>query len=81
MSDAQATHWDKASEALKKNASALPLGQEAKIRDIIGEDIWSPLQRTTRHRFGKHVRKNLDGYGLIFARMAGRIAVYRRSAV
>ena len=30
MSDAQATHWDEASEALKKNASALPLGQEAK---------------------------------------------------
>ena len=81
MNTKQASDWDKASETLKHNVAAMPLGQERKIREIIGEVLWAPLQRTTRHRFGKHVRANPEHYGLLFARMAGRIAVYKKSAI
>ncbi|MBC3363492.1 hypothetical protein [Pseudomonas sp. SWRI154] len=78
MNTTQASHWDKASETLKHNVAAMPFGQERKIREIIGERPWAPLQRTTRHRFGKHVRANPERYGLVFARMAGSIAVYKK---
>jgi hypothetical protein len=73
--------WDNASDALKKNAAVLPAGQERKIRDIVGEKLWEPLQRTTRHRLGKHVRANPDYYGLEFVRKAGTIAVYKKSGI
>ena len=81
MDNMQTSDWDKASDTLKKNISAMPLGQASKIRDIIGEVPWAPLQRTTRQRFGKHVRANLEHYGLVFAGMAGRIAVYKKSVI
>ncbi|MBC3382977.1 hypothetical protein J2Y39_003075 [Pseudomonas sp. 2957] len=81
MNTTQTSDWDKASETLKHNVAAMPLGQERKIREIIGEVTWAPLHRSTRHRFGKHVRANLEHYGLVFARMAGRIAVYKKSAI
>ena len=81
MNTLQTSVWDKASQTLKHNVAAMPLGQERKIREIIGEVTWAPLQRSTRHRFGKHVRANLEHYGLVFARMAGRIPVYKKSAI
>lgn len=81
MDNMQTSAWDKASDTLKKNISAMPLGQASKIRDIIGEVTWAPLQRTTRHRFGKNVRANLEHYGLVFAGIAGRIAVYKKSVI
>ena len=81
MNDMQTSAWDKASESLKKNVAALPGGQERKIREIIGEALWEPLQRTTRHRLGKHVRANLEHYGLAFVRKAGTIAVYKKSSI
>jgi len=81
MDDVQGTVWDKASKKLKDGVAAMPTGKESKIRDIIGETIWKPLERTTRHRFGKHVRANLDHYGLVFVRKAGTIAVYKKSAI
>lgn len=81
MDDVQGTVWDKASKKLKDGVAAMPAGQESKIRDIIGEATWKPLERATRHRFGKHVRANLDHYGLVFVRKAGTIAVYKKSAI
>lgn len=81
MNATQTSDWDNVSETLKHNVAAMPLGQERKIREIIGEEPWAPLQRTTRHRFGKYVRANPERYGLVFARMAGRIAVYKKSAI
>lgn len=67
--------------ALKVNAALAPAGQVFKIRDVIGEQLWEPLERTTRHDVGRHVRANLDHYGLVVAGYAGRILLYRRSAV
>lgn len=81
MNNMQTSDWDKASHTLKKNISAMPLGQASKIRDIIGEVTWAPLQWTTRRRFGKHVRANLEHYGLVFAGVPGHIAVYKKSAI
>lgn len=81
MNDMQTSAWDKASDALKENVAALPAGQERKIRDIIGEALWTPLQRTTRHRLGKHVRANLEHYGLVYVRKAGTISVYKKSGI
>lgn len=77
----QIAEWDEVSRVLKPNAAAMPLGQELTIRQIIGELAWAPLQRTTRHDFGRHVRRNLEHYGLVFARMAGRVLVYKKSPV
>lgn len=81
MDGVQDTLWDKATKALKDGVAAMPAGTESKIRDIIGEVTWQPLERTTRHRFGKHVRANLDHYGLVFVRKAGTIAVYKKSTI
>ncbi|WP_025131904.1 hypothetical protein [Pseudomonas sp. PH1b] len=81
MNDLQTSAWDLVSAALKHNVTLLPAGQERTIRQIIGEDLWQPLQRKNRHRFGKSVRANLDHYGLVFVRKAGTIAVYKKSAV
>jgi len=81
MNTLQIIEWNKISETLMQNVKAMPLGQERKIREIIGEEPWAPLFRTTRHRFGKHVRANPERYGLVFARMAGRIAVYKKSSI
>ncbi|WP_458373671.1 hypothetical protein [Pseudomonas laurylsulfatiphila] len=81
MKTTQTSDWDNVSEILKHNAAAMPLGQERKIREIIGEEPWAPLQRTARHRFGKHVRANPERYGLVFARIAGSTAVYKKSAI
>lgn len=81
MSTAQITEWNEALQALKQNLTGTVPEQEFTIREIIGETAWTPLQRTTRHRLGKHVRKNIDQFGLVFARMAGRITVYKKSAI
>lgn len=70
--------WDKASVVLIENAAKMPIGQERKISEIIGVEHWAPLQFKTRHRFGKHVRANLEHYGLVFVRKAGTIAVYKK---
>ncbi|BCQ61787.1 hypothetical protein SAMN03159355_00044 [Pseudomonas sp. NFPP10] len=81
MNPMQTSAWDQAAIALKQNAAKLPAGYQGKVRQIIGETLWEPLQRTTRHRFGKHVRANLEHYGLVFVGKAGTIAVYKKSAV
>ncbi len=81
MNLTQITEWNEASRVLRQNVAAMPSGQEHTIREIIGEEAWEPLQRTTRHHFGKHVRRNLEHYGLVFARMAGRVAVYKKSTI
>lgn len=81
MDNVQSTAWDEASNKLKAGIKAMPAGKESKIRDIIGEITWKPLERTTRHRFGKYVRANLDHYGLVFVRKAGTIAVYKKSPI
>lgn len=39
MDNMQTSDWDKASDTLKKNISAMPLGQTSKIRDIIGPEF------------------------------------------
>lgn len=75
----QIAEWDKVSRVLNQNVAVMPLGQEFTIREIIGEPAWAPLQRKTRHDFGRHVRRNLEQYGLVFARMAGRVLVYKKS--
>ncbi|BAP45446.1 CTP synthase [Pseudomonas sp. StFLB209] len=75
----QITEWDEVSRILKQNVAIIPLGQEFTARQIIGEPAWAPLQRKTRHDFGRHVRRNLEQYGLVFARMAGRVLVYKKS--
>ncbi|OZY38772.1 hypothetical protein CJF35_02340 [Pseudomonas lundensis] len=77
----QIAEWDEASRVLKQNVAVMPLGQEFTIRQIIGKPSWAPLQRKTRHDFGRHVRRNLEQYGLVFARMAGRVLVYKKSPV
>lgn len=77
----QIAEWNEASRILKQNVAVMPLGQEFTIRQIIGEAVWAPLQCTTRHDFGRHVRRNLEQYGLVFARMAGRVLVYKKSAI
>ncbi|WP_223556288.1 hypothetical protein [Pseudomonas sp. BF-R-01] len=81
MNDMQTSAWDKVSEALKVNAAKLLPGQERKIRAIIGETLWEPLQHKNRKLFGKHVRADLSYYGLVFVRLAGTIAVYKKSCV
>lgn len=81
MGSDQISYWDRASDELKKNVASMARGQERKIREIIGEEIWGPLSRTTRHRLGKHVRAHLDQYGLIFVRTSGTIAIYRKSEI
>lgn len=68
----QTTEWEEASRALKQNVAVMPSGQELTIRQIIGEPTWAPLQRKTRHHFGRHVRRNLEQHGLVFSHMAGR---------
>ncbi len=77
----QIAEWDEVSRVLKQNIAVVPPGQEFTIRQIIGEPAWAPLQRKTRHDFGRHVRRNLEQYGLVFARMAGRVLVYKKSHV
>lgn len=81
MDTVQLSAWTNASDALKRNAALAPQGREFKIRDIIGEKLWQPLDRTTRHRLGKHVRANLEDYGLVYVRKAGTITVYKKSSV
>lgn len=81
MSTAQITEWKEALQALKQNLTGTSSEREFTIREIIGETAWAPLERTIRHRLGKYVRSNLDQFGLVFARMAGRIIVYRKSAM
>ncbi|MFL1525037.1 hypothetical protein [Pseudomonas sp. O230] len=81
MNATQTSAWHKALEALKVNAAKLSAGQERKIREIIGETLWEPLIRQTRHDLGKHVRANPERCGLVFVRLAGTIAVYKKSCV
>jgi hypothetical protein len=81
MNFTQIAEWDEASRVLKQNVAVIPLGQGFTIRQIIGETAWAPLQRKTRHHFGRHVRRNLEQYGLVFAHMAGRVLVYKKSAI
>ncbi|MDT4869536.1 hypothetical protein FQZ97_1045710 [compost metagenome] len=81
MKFTQIAEWNEASRVLKQNVAAMPLGEEFTIRQIIGEEAWAPLQRATRHHFGRHVRRNLEQYGLVFARMAGRVLVYKKSTI
>jgi len=81
MDNLQNSVCDKASKELKQSVAAMPVAKESKIRDLIGEVTWAPLERKTRHRLGKHVRANLDHYGLVFVRKAGSIAVYKKSTV
>ena len=81
MDTVQLSAWTNASDALKQNAALAPQGREFKIRDIIGETLWQPLDRTTRHHLGKHVRANLEHYGLVYVRKAGTITVYKKSSV
>jgi len=81
MNFTQIAGWDEASRVLKQNIAVTPLGQEFTIRQIIGEVTWEPLQHKTRHDFGRHVRRNLEQYGLVFARKAGRVLVYKKSAI
>lgn len=81
MNFTQIAEWNEASRVLKQNVAAVPLGQEFTIRQIIGEIAWAPLQRETRHHFGRDVRRNLEQYGLVVAGMAGRVLVYKKSAI
>ncbi|AZV24456.1 hypothetical protein CT157_00030 [Pseudomonas syringae] len=81
MNFTQIAGWDEASRVLKQTIAVTPLGQEFTIRQIIGEVAWAPLQHKTRHDFGRHVRRSLEQYGLVFARKAGRVLVYKKSAI
>ncbi|WP_454253661.1 hypothetical protein [Pseudomonas sp. Marseille-Q7302] len=81
MHSLQTSAWDRASMTLIENVTKMPIGQEQKISKIIGVEHWTPLQFKTRHRFGKHVRANLEHYGLVFVRKAGTIAVYKKSSI
>lgn len=47
--------------------------------DMQESDNWFRALR--RRRFGKHVRANLDHYGLVFVPLAGTIAVYKKLSV
>lgn len=66
---------------LKKNVPAMLAGAAFKIRQIIGEPSWGPLDRTSRHQLGKYVRANLAEYGLVYVGKAGTIALYKKSTV
>lgn len=81
MNATQISALHKALEVLMVNAAKLTAGQERKIREIIGETYWLPLQREDRHRLGKLVRANPEQYGLVFARYAGSILVYKKFCI
>ncbi|MBX9914535.1 MAG: hypothetical protein K2Y25_11630 [Pseudomonadaceae bacterium] len=70
-----------AAAELKKNAAMISADVVFKIRQIIGEPDWTPLDRTSRHQLGKYVRAHLAEFGLVHVGKAGTIALYKKFTV
>jgi len=70
-----------AADELKMKAPLQVPDVKFKIRDVIGELVWQPLPRTSRHQLGKYVRANIAEFGLVHVGRAGSIALYKKSTV
>jgi hypothetical protein len=76
------TPADRAAAVLKANVLKLPEDMEFEIPQIIGQEVWQTLDRSSRVTFGKQVKREAADFGLEFIRTtASRHAVYKKRVV
>lgn len=72
--------FELAMEKLKIDVAKLPMGFEFEIPQVVGDDIWSQLDRGSRLALGKHVKSSYATYGMEFVKTSSsNHAVYRRA--
>lgn len=74
------TPFDNALAQFRKNLLAVPPGFEFEVPQIVGNECWEHLDRSSRLAFGKYIKANQETYGVVFLRTTkSRHAVYRKA--
>lgn len=74
------TPFEVAMEKLKEGAATMPPGFEFEIPQVIGNDVWSQLDRGSKLALGKHVKASQEAYGVKFLRTStSNHAIYSRA--
>jgi len=76
------TPYDMAIDKLRTELVNMPTSLEFELSQIIGQEIWAKLDRSSCLAFGKHIKANSDSFGLDFIRKnSANHSIYRRKTV
>lgn len=78
--EAPKTSFELAMDRLKSQVPQMPKGFQFEITQIVGNDVWSQLDRSSKLALGKHVKASQETYGLKYlTKSASNHAIYTRA--